>query len=186
MLAGGRERARADGDRGIEWRVTITRPRVEMYRDPEGIDLDAIAVETETAVEALRELGDEAGMARALMVLSDIHWSKGRLREASDTATQAADYARRVGNRREVGWALGQNALCAINGPLPVAEGLEWLERLLQAEPENRTLDANLSGFVTVLEAMSGRFELARRHIADTRALASDLGLRWRGRCRSC
>ena len=181
VLAGGRERARADGDRGIEWRVTITRPRVEMYRDPEGIDLDAIAVETETAVEALRELGDEAGMARALMVLSDIHWSKGRLREASDTATQAADYARRVGNRREVGWALGQNALCAINGPLPVAEGLEWLERLLAAEPENRTLDANLSGFVTVLEAMSGRFELARRHIADTRALASDLGLRWQG-----
>ena len=181
VLAGGRERARADGDRGIEWRVTITRPRVEMYRDPEGIDLDAIAVETETAVEALHELGDEAGMARALMVLSDIHWSKGRLREASDTATRAADYARRVGNRREVGWALGQNALCAINGPLPVAEGLEWLERLLQAEPENRTLDANLSGFVTVLEAMSGRFELARRHIADTRALASDLGLRWQG-----
>jgi tetratricopeptide (TPR) repeat protein len=181
VLAGARERARADGDRGIEWRVTITRPRVEMYRDPEGIDLDAIAVETETAVEALRELGDEAGMARALMVLSDIHWSKGRLREASDTATEAADYARRVGNRREVGWALGQNALCAINGPMPVAEGLEWLEGLLEAEPENRTLDANLSGFVTVLEAMSGRFELARRHIAETRSLARDLGLRWQG-----
>jgi DNA-binding SARP family transcriptional activator/class 3 adenylate cyclase len=179
VLAGARERARADGDRGIEWRVTITRPRVEMYRDPEGIDLDAITVETETAIDALRELGDEAGMARAFMVLSDIHWSKGRLGEASDTATLAAEYARRVGNRREVGWALGQNALCAIHGPMPVAEGLEWLERLLQGEPENRTLDANLSGFVTVLEAMGGRFDQARAHIADSRALAHDLGLRW-------
>ena len=55
----------------------------------------------------------------------------------------------------------------------------DWLEPLLQAEPENRTLDANLSGFVTVLEAMSGRFDEARRHIGESRALARDLGLIW-------
>src|SRR3954447_6476524 len=40
VLAGARERARADADRQVEWRVTITRPRIEMYRDPEGVDLD--------------------------------------------------------------------------------------------------------------------------------------------------
>jgi tetratricopeptide (TPR) repeat protein len=62
---------------------------------------------------------------------------------------------------------------------MPVAEGLSWLARLLQAEPENRTLDANLSGFVTVLEAMSGRIDEAREHIAETRDLARDLGLTW-------
>jgi DNA-binding SARP family transcriptional activator/tetratricopeptide (TPR) repeat protein len=179
VLAGARERARADGDRLVEWRVTITRPRIEMYRDPRGIDLDALTVETETAIDVLRELGDETGLARAYMVLSDLHWSKGRLRETIDTATLAADYARRAGNRREVGWALGQNALCAIHGPMPVNEGLAWLERLLRGEPENRTLDANLSGFVTVLEAMSGRFDEARRHIEESRALARDLGLIW-------
>ena len=133
-----------------------------MYRDPEGIDLDALAAETETAIEVLGEFGDEAGLARAWMVLSDLHWSKGRLRETSDAASRAAEHARRTGNRREVGWALGQNALCAIHGPMTVADGLSWLERLLAAEPENRTLDANLSGFVTVLEAMSGRFDEAR------------------------
>ena len=179
VLAGARERARADGDRLVEWRVTITRPRIEMYRDPRGIDLDALTVETETAIDVLRELGDETGLARAYMVLSDLHWSKGRLRETIDTATLAADYARRAGNRREVGWALGQNALCAIHGPMPVNEGLAWLERLLEGEPENRTLDANLSGFVTMLEAMSGRFDEARRHIDESRALARDLGLIW-------
>ena len=71
-------RRRASG--GVEWRVTITRARIEMYRDPEGIDLEALAAETETAIEVLGELGDEAGLARAWMVLSDLHWSKGRLR----------------------------------------------------------------------------------------------------------
>jgi DNA-binding SARP family transcriptional activator len=179
VLADARARARADGDRGVEWRVTVTRPRIEMYRDPEGIELDALTVETETATEVLGELGDEGGLARAWMVLSDIHWSKGRLRATSEAATMAAEHARRAGNRREVGWALGQNALCAIHGPMPVAEGLAWLERLLRAEPENRTLDANLSGFVTVLEAMSGRLDEARQHIRETRALARDLGLVW-------
>ena len=150
-----------------------------MYGNPAGIDLDALATETETAIEALGELGDETGLARAYMVLSDLLWSKGRLQETSEAATQAADYARRAGNRREVGWALGQIALCAIHSPMPVAEGLRWLEDLLEAEPENRTLDANLSGFVAMLEAMSGRFDEARRHIGESRALARDLGLIW-------
>jgi DNA-binding SARP family transcriptional activator len=179
VLASARERARADGDRGVEWRVAITRPRIEMYRNPEGIDPDALSLETETAIEVLGELGDDAGLARAYMVLSDLLWSQGRLSETSETAIRAAEHARRAGNRREVGWALGQIALCAIHGPTPVAEGLDQLERLLRAEPENRTLDANLSGFVTLLEAMSGRFDEARRHIKESRALARDLGLIW-------
>jgi DNA-binding SARP family transcriptional activator/class 3 adenylate cyclase len=181
LLADARARAHAAGDRHLEWRVAITGARVEMYRDPGTIELDVLAAETETAVEVLAEFGDEAGLARAWMVLSDVHWSKGRLRETSDAASRAAELARRTGNRREVGWSLGQIALCAIHGPMPVAEGLAWLGKLLAGEPENRTLDANLSGFVTLLEAMSGRFDEARRHIKETRALARDLGLTWQG-----
>jgi tetratricopeptide (TPR) repeat protein len=152
-----------------------------MYRDPQGVDLDALARETETAIDVLGEVGDDAGLARAWMVLSDLLWCEGRLTETSDAATRAADHARRSGSRREVGWALGQIALCAIHGPLPVREGLSRLERLLRAEPENRTLDANLSGFVALLEAMAGRIDEARRHLKESRELARELGLAWQG-----
>jgi tetratricopeptide (TPR) repeat protein len=179
VLADAEARARAAGDRQLEWRVVVTAARIEMYRDPEGIDLESRAAQTETAIEVLGEFGDEAGLARAWMVLSDLHWSNGRLRKTSDAAGRAADHARSTGNRREVGWALGQIALCAIHGPTTVAAGLSRLERLLAAEPENRTLDANLSGFVTVLEAMNGDFAEARRHIEESRAVARDLGLMW-------
>ena len=179
VLANARERARADGDRRVEWLVAITRPRIEMYRDPGGIDIDALYVETETAIDVLGELGDEAGLARAYMVLSDLLWSQGRLQETIDAATQAAEHARGAGNRREVGWALGQNALCAIHGLTPVPEGLDWLEHVLRGEPENRTLDANLAGFVALLEAMGGRLSEARQHIEESRRLARDLGLIW-------
>jgi DNA-binding SARP family transcriptional activator len=179
VLADAEARARAARDRQLEWRVAVTAARIEMYRDPEGIDLEALAEQAETAIAVLGEFGDEAGLARAWMVLSDLHWSRGRLHETSDAAGRAAEHARRTGNRREVGWALGQIALCAIHGTVTVADGLSRLERLLAAEPENRTLDANLSGFVTVLEAMNGDFAAARRHIEESRALARDLGLMW-------
>ena len=65
MLADAREDAREAGDLRLEWRVAITRARIEMYRDPKGIDLDALAAATETAIEMLSGLGDEAGLARA-------------------------------------------------------------------------------------------------------------------------
>ena len=179
VLADGEARARAAGDRQLEWRIAVTAARVEMYRDPEGIDLESLAAQTETAIEVLGEFCDGAGLARAWMVLSDLHWSKGRLRGTSEAAVRAAEHARGTGNRREVGWALGQIALCAIHGPTSVEEGLRRLERMLAEEPENRTLDANLSGFVTVLEAMNGDFARARRHIEQSRTVARDLGLMW-------
>jgi tetratricopeptide (TPR) repeat protein len=181
VLERARARARAAGDRRLEWHVAATRARVEMYRDPSGVDLDAIGRETRTAIEVLDELGDDVGLARAWMVLSDVYWSQGRLGATSDAATRAAEHARRAGSRREVGWALGQIALCAIHGPLPVAEGLERLERLRRQEPENRTLDANLSGFLALLEAMAGRIDEAREHLKKTRELARELGLAWQG-----
>jgi len=94
-------------------------------------------------------------------------------------ATRAAEHARRAGTHREIGWALEQLGLCAIHGPMPVAEGLDQLERLLRAESENRALAANLSGLGSMLEAMSGRFEEARQHSRESRGLARDLRLTW-------
>ena len=96
------------------------------------------------------------------MVLSDLLWSQASFQDTIDAATQAAEHARGAA-RREVGWALGQNALCAIHGLTPVPEGLDWLEHVLRGEPENRTLDANLAGFVALLEAMGGRLSEARQ-----------------------
>jgi fused signal recognition particle receptor len=143
-----------------------------MYKDPEGIDLDVLAAETETAIRALGQLGDEAGLARAWMVLSDLHWSRGRLRETSDAATQAAEHARRTGNRREVGWALGQNALCAIHGPMPVAEGLSWLERLRGGFTKTAArLGDNIAGL-----ASTAALDTATLDDIEEALIASDLG----------
>ena len=113
VLARARERARADGDRGVEWRVTITRPRIEMYRDPAGTDLDALSVETETAIEVLGELGDEAGLARAFMVLSDILWSKGRLQRdqrGGDAGGRATPAGPAIAARSAGRWARTHSA----------------------------------------------------------------------------
>jgi DNA-binding SARP family transcriptional activator len=179
LLADARVWARSAGDRAAEWRAIVTRRRVEMYMEPMRTDVDALKTEAEAAIEIFEELDDQAGLARAWLILSDLHWFHGRLTETVDASRRAAAHARAAGNLREVGWTLGQVALCAIHSPMPVGEAIASVERLLEEAAQNRGLDANLAGFLTVLEAMGGDIEGARRRIEETRALARDLGLTW-------
>ena len=179
LLSDAWAKARAAGDRVAEWRAVVTRRRVEMYMDPTRTDPDALATEARAAIEVFDDVGDNAGLARAWLVLSDLHWIEGRLTEAVDASSRAAEHARRAGNLREVGWALGQNALCAIHNPMPVADAQAWVALQLEGAAQNRGLDANLAGFLTVLEAMGGDVDGARRRIEETRALARELGLTW-------
>ena len=178
MLAGGRERARAGGDRGIEWRVTITRPRV----DVQGPGGDRPGRSRSRPKQRSRRSASWATRPgwRGRSWSSRTFTGARAPSRAATRRRQAADYARRVGNRARSGGRLGRNALCAINGPLPVAEGLEWLEQLLQ--PSRRTGPSTRTCRVRHRARGNERpLELARLHIADTRALANDLGLRWRG-----
>jgi DNA-binding SARP family transcriptional activator len=179
LLADARVWARSAGDRVAEWRAVITRRRVEMYMEPMRSNPDALEAEAKAAIDVFEELDDDAGLARAWLILSDVHWYHGRLTETVEASSRAAAHARRAGNLREVGWALGQNALCAIHSPMPVRDALSWIEGMLEEAAQNRGLDANLAGFITVLEAMGGDIEGARRRINETRALARELGLTW-------
>ena len=121
VLAGARERARADGER--HWSGGCDhRARIEMYRDPGDRSGCAVA-ETETAIEVLGEFGDEAGLAARGWFSPTSSGARAASR-TSDAAGRAAEHARRTGNRREVGWALGQIALCAIHGLMTVVDGL--------------------------------------------------------------
>ena len=137
-------------------------------------------LEVETAIDVLGELGDEGGLARAYMVLSDLLWSQGKAsprrskRRLGRPIMHAgpAIAARSAGRSGRPPWARS-TARCRWPRVWSGSSGC------FAGSPENRTLDANLSGFVTLLEAMSGRFDEARLHIKESRALARDLGLIW-------
>jgi DNA-binding SARP family transcriptional activator len=173
------ERARAGGDRGVEWHASVELAHARMYTDPETIDLDALARTAAGAIEALGPRGDAAGLARAWSLLVDVAWARGTMAEAAHAAERAAVHAGRARSPREEAWALGACAFAQLLGPTPAPEGVRTTERLLDQAAGNLVLEANLSGFLAALEAMTGRFDQARVHITESRQRLGDLGLTW-------
>ena len=177
------EKGRAWGDSGVEWRATAKLGHVRMYIEPDGVDLESLARDASRAIEALDELGDDLGLASAWILLSDVRWAEGELVDAGKAAERTAEHARRAGSRREEAWALGAYALGLLSGPTPATEATRRLEGLLREAAGNPIMEANLTGFLAPHEAMSGRFEKARAHIAQGRQLTRDLGLEWQVQC---
>jgi hypothetical protein len=179
VLAKAIEGGRSSSDRGVEWRATVKLGHVRMWAEPESVDPDSLGDEAARAIEVLEELGDDAGLARAWILLNDVRWMTGEVVEAQGAAERAAEHARRTGNRQEEARNLACHAICLLHGPTPVAEATRTLERQLRGAAGNPAIQASLSGYLGCQEAMGGRIEAARAHAAQSRELSRDLGLRW-------
>ena len=179
VLGDARKRARASGDRAVEWRAAVKGSQIRLYRHPEQIDAQELATEAGEAIDVLDGLGDEAGLARAWGFLSELRWMVGQVGDAADAARRSAEHAHRAGSPREEAAAYGTWGFCILQGPTPVAEGVAWLEALLDTAGDDAVMEATMSPFLAVHEAMLGRFDDARARIAAARALTTDLGLRW-------
>ena len=173
------ERGRATGARRAEWRASVKRAHVSMFTDPEVIDADSLCREAEHAVRVLEELDDDAGLAKAWLLLAEARLLMGRLREACDAADRAAEHARRTGSHREQAWALGEYAWSVVHGSTPVAAAIKQIERRVDQTAGNPLTEANLPAFIALCEAMAGRFDDARTRIQRAKELTRDLGLRW-------
>jgi DNA-binding SARP family transcriptional activator len=179
VLAEAESAASERGQTGIEWGSRAKRLHVRLYSDPKGQNLHELVAKARHAVDVLAEVGDDAGLARAWVLLSEAHYTEGRVIAAEHAADRAAEHARRYGSRREEAWAHGHKAYCLIYGPTPVPEGLRWIRALLAHVPGSPVMEANMLPFLASLEAMSGHLVEARAHVARGRALNLDLGLNW-------
>ncbi len=173
------DRGRRGGDRAIEWTATVKLAHARMYTNPEEQDTDGLMRLATNAIEVLEELGDDLGMARALCLMSDAHWPRGEMTAAGDAAREAAEWARRAASRREEAWGLGALAFSLLHGPTPAEEAGRMTEQLVREAEGDLVLEANLAGFLAAQEAMTGRFDDARRHVAESCERLRDLGLRW-------
>jgi hypothetical protein len=72
-----------------------------MYAEPAAVDLDALARTAERAIEALEELGDDPGLARAWILRSEVLECQGNADQGGAAAERASVYAKRAGSRRE-------------------------------------------------------------------------------------
>ena len=179
VLAEAVTRAEAIGDRRVVARAGVQAAHVAMYRHPEAIDRQRLLRDAATASTVLRSADDDAGLARAALLESEVRWTIGSGALAARAATRAARHSRRSESRREEAWSHGDYGYYAVFGPTSVPVALRQLRRWIRDAGGNAVLDANLSGFIAPLEAMEGRIAAARQRLAESRAVTSDLGLRW-------
>jgi class 3 adenylate cyclase/tetratricopeptide (TPR) repeat protein len=173
------EAAVAAGDRRLELRATIEQEFCRSYTSPEGSALDDSHVADEVIPE-LEALGDDVGLARAWWLKSEADVNACRWGARAHALERALEHARHSGEEAEIALITSLHAQALYFGPTPVTEAVARCEQYLAENPENRTLEASVTGVLGGLSAMLGDFDRARSLQARARAIYEDLGLRFR------
>jgi class 3 adenylate cyclase/predicted ATPase len=178
------EAARSASDRRLEMRTLIERELFRSLTSSEESVEEIVAV-ADHAIPLLRELGDNLGLAKAWWLKSEVHVHACRWGARAENLERALEYARAAGDRSEQSTLASQLAVALYCGPTPVGQAIERCERLLAELPDDRSLRASVTGSIAGLRAMQAEFEEARRLQGAARALAEELGHRFRIAARS-
>ncbi len=135
--------------------------------------------EAEALIATLGSLGDDLGLARAWLLMADLHWTHARYARADDALERAVEHARRAGATREESDALGHYAGSGAYGPAPVEEVERRCDEVL-ATMTGTGYEAPALRALAGARAMQGRFDEARELARRARGLYEDLGLRLR------
>ena len=173
------ESAAAAGDRRLELRTIIEREFFRTFTQPEGSALDDSAVAEQT-IPLLEELGDDLGLAKAWWLKSEPDVNACRWGARAEALERALEHARRSGDAAEVATITSLHAQALYYGPTPVPDAIEQCEWYLAEHPENRSLEASVTGVLAGLRAMQGDFDRARSLRARSRELHEELGQRLR------
>jgi class 3 adenylate cyclase/tetratricopeptide (TPR) repeat protein len=168
------ERARAAGNRGLEWRARIRQGRI--IAATTDVPSDKIMGTVHRAIEIFAELGDEWGLSQSWSLLAWMHFNVGQAGEAQKANALAASHARTAGDTAAEMWGLVGLTNNAIYGPMPVEEALVKCHETLDHVKGQPGYEAAIFKSVALLEAMRGNFEAARAAIARTRLVWRELG----------
>jgi tetratricopeptide (TPR) repeat protein len=127
-------------------------------------------------IELASSAGHDVDVARAWRRLSSAQRRVGAYSAAEEAARNALRHARRARSRQEEARAADALANCLLYGPTPALEARAVCTRLLETDGRTRTLEANVTGVISALEAMLGEFETARRSYGRAAALLDELG----------
>jgi class 3 adenylate cyclase/tetratricopeptide (TPR) repeat protein len=167
------ERAEEKGDLSVATRAALERSGVRQLtgRATE----DEVRAEAEHAVSVLDPLGDDAGLARAWLMLAD----RGSLAYAEQAAERAFVHARRAGHARDEEGALFERLSAALYGERPVSEVTELCERLL-ADAHGPMAEVGTLEILGALRLRSGEGVEGREFYRHADRLYQELGMKLR------
>jgi class 3 adenylate cyclase/predicted ATPase len=165
------------GERGVAARALVHGSDIRLTSDPAVGGPEMIPV-AEKAIRTFEALGDTLGLAEAEQLLSQALRRAGRLAEsvaASERALAHAQAAGATGNRRLI---VNQLAAIFVDG-LHVKAAVGRLEQLLEANRDDRVLEAVIKRQLAYALAMAGRSDEARAHVEASTSFLDEVNLGW-------
>jgi predicted ATPase len=168
--------AAAANDQRLTSHVLIQRQFLRSLQGEEG-GLEEAVRAAAMAVPVFERFGDDLGLCRAQRLQAWFSFNECRAESAAAAWERAAVHAQRAGDRHEYYEILTWIASMLWFGPTPAGEGIRRCEAMLAEVRESRESEAAILRQLACLNAVVGRFALARELIATSNATYADLGL---------
>ena len=152
-------------------RASVERLHVHFQSQPM-LWVDTAVATARAALPTLEAAGDEAGIARAWLVIVAHDYVSGRVRDLTVSLDHALRHARRSGARRHVGDLLVLAVRSLVFGPVDVDAALGRCDEIAADGGE----EAVIHGVRAALHAMAGRPDDARREYRLGHAQLDELG----------
>src|SRR4029077_10643556 len=159
-------RSRIQGDRQTELRALLARGLVAHLAEASAESEERPLVDE--AITVFGHRGDDAGLADAWLLASEVELSALRWRACAHALERAAEHGNRGGNKIAAHFAEERQVAPYAYGPFPVEEGIA----LFDAPPSAASFHRAFRG---QLEANRGNFEAARRAVRAGRERAREL-----------
>jgi class 3 adenylate cyclase/tetratricopeptide (TPR) repeat protein len=156
-------------------RALVERSSLRALVDPE-VEADDLLRVAGEAIEVFESIGDDLGLARALIHVANVHWMRCRCAEVEHVLARALVHAERVGSRPEQSLILGLLARAAVVGPRPVPDAISVCLEIRDRARGSVFGEGRANSTLAALEAMRGEFDEARRLYRETRATLEEMG----------
>jgi tetratricopeptide (TPR) repeat protein len=171
-LAEATEAASSAHDQRMGLRAQIELTHLHLFSDPEGASAELLELAAK-AVPIFEELSDERALGRTWRHVGYVRSIQGRIGDWQEAVERALVHYHRSG--WSASGCLEDLASALFYGPTPVAEALDRCEELLH-EATDRAGQANVLAFMGGLEAIDGRFDVARLHVAEAATTYEEIG----------
>jgi DNA-binding SARP family transcriptional activator/predicted ATPase len=144
------------------------------------LDPDAAVIEITRALPELRREFDRSlddlGICRTLQVEAALHWKHARSGAAEHSWERAAEYARKLNDRRQLADILAWLASAALWGPTPAQEGIMRCKAYLSEVGNHPFGKAVILHYLAGLHAMQDDFATAQATLGSAKSLLDTLG----------
>jgi hypothetical protein len=119
---------------------------------------------------------DDLGICRTLQIEAALHWKHARSGAAEHSWERAAEYARKVNDRRQLADILAWLASAALWGPTPAQKGIMRCKEYLHEIGNHPFGKAVILHYLAGLHAMQDDFATAQATLGSAKSLLEALG----------